>query len=255
MVVMRMTKKLVLLLVLVSMVFLVWKFNSKEKEIDGERLGVSSIPEQTSAPSGSQLGTVWFKVGDLDNLFLFPNFDERLELEEIINKYGCLSLINAGFYDENNSPIGLFITEEKLLSKFATNATFNGYFSLTKSGKVSIGFYYPDEPLRLGLQSGPMLIHDGAVRELKLKNDKSARRMVAVLTEKGELYFIAFYKKESVFQGPYLADLAEMVSELEDEIGPIKEAINLDGGAASAFYSEDIKLSELTLIGSFFCLK
>lgn len=252
---MRIIKKLVLLLVLVSIVFVVWKFNSDEKEIDGERLGVSSTPEQTSIPAGKQLETIWFKVENLDNLFLFPNFDEKLELEEIINKYGCLSLINAGFYDENNSPIGLFLTEEKLLSKFATNATFNGYFSLTKSGKISIGFYYPDEPLRIGLQSGPMLIHDGVVRKLKLKNDEPARRMVAVLTEEEKLYFIAFYKKESVFQGPYLADLAEMVSELENEIGPIKEAINLDGGTASAFYSNGIKLSELTPIGSFFCLK
>ncbi|GAI80571.1 unnamed protein product, partial [marine sediment metagenome] len=46
--------------------------------------------------------------------------------KEIIEKYACRNLVNAGFYDENDSPIGLFVADGEIISKMSKNSTFNG---------------------------------------------------------------------------------------------------------------------------------
>ena len=143
-----------------------------------------------------------------------------------------------------------------MLSKSIENTLFNGYFVLTKNNKVTIEKSYLGESIRIGLQTGPLLIQDERSQKLNLVSDKNARRIVAALTNKNELYFIAFYDKESVFLGPLLVDLPGLVSKIQDEMDvKFISAINLDGGSASAFFNEEIQLSELTPIGSFFCEK
>ena len=198
----------------------------------------------------------WTQVNDLENLFLYPNFENKDTLEEGVKNYECQSLVSGGFYSKDSSPIGLFISEGKVVNKSAKNTLFNGYFILTKNDKVTIEKNYFGEPIRIGLQTGPILIQNEQPQKLSLVNDKNARRIVAALTNENELYFIVFYDKESVFLGPLLVDLPRLVNKIQDGMD-IKfiSAINLDGGSASAYYSEDIQLSELTPIGSFFCVK
>jgi exopolysaccharide biosynthesis protein len=199
---------------------------------------------------------VWFKADDVNDLLLVENFEGELTLDQIIEKYDCKDVSNGGFYQEDGSPIGLFITEGKVLNNASVNRLFNGYFSVTKSGDVTIASNYPSESLRIGLQTGPLLVKSGVIQRLNLESDKSARRVVVALTEEEKIYFITIFDKESVFQGPLLANLPTIVKEAEKEIGvKFMDAINLDGGTASAFYTKDRKLSELTSVGSFFCLK
>ncbi|MGB6882170.1 MAG: phosphodiester glycosidase family protein, partial [Microgenomates group bacterium] len=223
--------------------------SEKEKEVLPARI-------ETEEADSENYSFVWLKVKDPKDLFLFPNFEEKLQLNEIIEKGDCRFLTSAGFYREDHSPIGLFISEEELLGKSVNNTTFNGYFTVTKGGKVDIAPVYSNEPLRIGLQAGPILIKEGIVQKLKIKDDESARRVIVALTEEGEIVFVAIYEKDSVFQGPYLAALPQTISDLQSEIGvEFTDALNLDGGTASVFYADNIKLSELTPFGSYFCIK
>jgi len=244
-------KKLLLIVLVVGFGFFLWLNFDKSEESIQKKLGLGDV---VSTPFTSrnyidlkfndkELRAVWFKVNDPKDLLLLSNFEEQLTLEQIIEEWDCKNISNGGFYDEDNSPIGLFISEEEVLSNATRNILFNGYFSVTKSGDVSIGTTYPDS-LRIGLQTGPILIKNKIVQKLNLQNDKAARRTIAALD------------KESVFQGPLLADLPEIIEKTQDEIGiEFTDAINLDGGSASAFYTGGKKLSELTFVGSFFCVK
>jgi exopolysaccharide biosynthesis protein len=196
------------------------------------------------------------QITSLDNIFLYPNFEEKYTLKEGAEKYGCKNLTSAGFYKENNVPIGLFINEAGILGNKEENTLFNGYFILTKNNEATISKSYVGEPVRIGLQAGPLLVQNGHVQKLTLVNDEMARRIVVAQTKEGEIYFLVVYDKESVFMGPLLADLPEIVSRIQEEIGvEFISALNLDGGSASAFYTEDMQLSELTPIGGFFCEK
>ncbi|RJR30058.1 hypothetical protein C4564_01180, partial [Candidatus Microgenomates bacterium] len=106
------------------------------------------------------------------------------------------------------------------------------------------------------LQTGPVLVENGSAVELSLARDKQARRIVAAITGSNELVFVAIYSPGSSFDGPYLEDLPLIVNHISEELNlNIADAINLDGGTASAFYSENTHISELSPIGSFFCVK
>jgi len=218
---------------------------------------VSEINDiQSVEINGKEYVFAWIQVTRTENLFLHPNFEERYTLQESIEKYGCINLTSGGFYSEANSPIGLFISEAEIISNKDSNNLFNGYFTLTKNGEAAISKDYSGEPVRIGLQAGPILIQNGQIQRLVLANDKMARRIVVALTKEGNIYFITFYNEESVFVGPLLADLPLLVSNIQNKFDiEFISALNLDGGAASAFYNQEIQLSELTPIGSFFCEK
>ena len=80
--------------------------------------------------------------------------------------------------------------------------------------------------------------------------------MAAAKTMDNELLFLTVYSGDSVFDGPLLADLPLVIEKISDEEKlDIAEAINLDGGSASSFYQGETTISELTPVGSLFCIK
>lgn len=222
-----------------------------------EKLDLSSTNnKQTIEVNGKEYAYAWVQISNSESLFLFPNFKEKYTLDEGVDNYDCKNLTSGGFYTETNSPIGLFISEEVKFNNKISSNLFNGYFILTKENKPIISRDYSGVSVRIGLQTGPLLIQNGVIQKLALTGDKMARRIVVALTKEDEIYFITLYDKDSVFIGPLLADLPVLVSKIQDEIKvEFISALNLDGGAASAFYTQSIQLSELTPIGSFFCEK
>ena len=251
------TTLILALIVLVGVYMFKYKRAYEETVINEQEAIISEYNDiQTVTLDENEYSYVWIQVNDLENLFLYPNFENKDTLEEGVKKYECKNLVSGGFYSKDYSPIGLFISEEKIVNKSVENTLLNGYFILTKNNKATIEKNYLGESIRIGLQTGPILIQNEQLQKLNLVSDKNARRIVAALTNENELYFIAFYDKESVFLGPLLVDLPRLVNKIQDEMD-IKfiSAINLDGGSASAYFNKDIQLSELTPIGSFFCEK
>ena len=256
---MRIINKIIFLIAILLVGFCLLKNKQDFKEViqtkEESAIPVTSNKWEVEIHGGKYVFS-WIQISSLENIFLYPNFKEKYTLEEAAEKYDCKNITSAGFYTENNSPIGLFISEAEKLSNKEDNNLFNGYFILTKNNEVKINRNYLEEPVRIGLQAGPLLIQNGLVQKLTHASDKMARRIVVASTQKGEVYFIILYDKESVFIGPLLADLPELISSVQDEIDvEFISALNLDGGSASAFYTPNTQLLELTPVGSFFCEK
>lgn len=204
---------------------------------------------------GVAFQAAWLKITRLNNLFLYPNFEERIRAEELFKQKSCRSIVSAGFYTKENTPVGLFTTEGEQIKNRVDSRLFDGIFSVDKSGSALISLETPQN-VRLALQSGPILIKNEQVQKLQIKDDKSARRVVLTLNKNSEVYFLAIFNKESVFEGPLLAELPQIIKGLEGKMGvKFLDAINLDGGSASAFYSDFLSLPELSPIGGYFCLK
>lgn len=87
-------------------------------------------------------------------------------------------------------------------------------------------------------------------------DDAHARRMIVAKTMDNAYLFLAIYSNESVFSGPTLNELPNVVATLnaKEQLG-ITDALNLDGGDASALYNGKTQLSELAPVGSLFCIK
>lgn len=223
----------------------------------------SSSPDAPTSPLLEKMETItvnsktyyfsYVLIDDLNKLKFYPNFKDQLSSLELIDKYHCRSLVNGGFYSEDIKPLGWLVSDSRQLSSPIDSQLFNGYLSVFNN-HVSIARELPSKA-DLGLQTGPLLVYDQQPLLLKINNDEPRRRIVSALTPFNQLLFIAIIQNDSLFSGPLLADLPTIVKTISMQINhPVTEAINLDGGSASAFYSPSVHLKEFSPIGSFFCL-
>lgn len=197
----------------------------------------------------------WMKVNPAE-MKLFPNFKEKLIAKDALEKNMCQMLVSGGFYTTDDKPTGLFIHEGGMVREQNTSTLLNGVLAITFDEKPTIGKSYARGSTRIGLQAGPLLIQKGQEASLSLQNDEPARRIAVATLPDGALVFLVFYSQESHFAGPYLKDLPKIVGLVAKQLNlSIVDAINLDGGTASAFLTQDISLSEASPIGSYFCVR
>ena len=196
------------------------------------------------------------KVQNISLFKLLPNFTEKLTASDAKEKYACNELISGGFYLEDSTPTGLFISEGKVIKNWIKNNLLNGVLSVNDFDTPRITFEVPKDHLRIALQTGPVLIENAKILKLSLIKDDPARRVVGAITGDNTLYFLIIYNENQVFDGPFLKDMPNVISEIQKDTGIVfADAINLDGGSASAFYSDEVNLAEMSPVGSFFCIK
>lgn len=258
-----MQKFLVLILVLVSVLGLLWLKQAGDVELfnkPGSVLQPKHVSPQNSNIVEFEYADVnlvasWFTVSDAEKVALYSNLEDEKTAKTLLSDRDCKNLVSAGFYTKEKRPIGFFVSQGETIGLTTNNELFNGFLSKNRNSKVRLSREVPEEELDWGLQSGPILIKNGQPITLKIKNDEQERRVVAGITKAGEVAFFVLYGKESLIQGPYLADLPKILTDLEEKTGvKLQDAVNLDGGTASAFYSDYLSLSELTFIGSYFCI-
>lgn len=251
---------IILLLLLLSFAFIYqyMKANTSPLEIVLTPTGIPLPTKEVSEHKvitfhNEQYAYAYFIVQQTSHLSLLPNFSERVDAETLKATHACTSVINGGFYDKENKPLGLFQTGDTIYGRRLDSALFNGFVWEDASGTAVISSEPAPEPVQFVLQTGPLLLFHELPLPLAIHNDQPARRMVAA--KNSELLFITVYKEDAVFDGPLLGELPKIIEEIsQKENLHISAAINLDGGSASAFYSADTRLSELTPVGSVFCI-
>ena len=149
----------------------------------------------------------------------------------------------------------MFETGGKVLKKYSVNRLINGIIYQDLENSLIISETIPEENIIFAIQSGPVLVKNNLIQNLSIKDDYNARRVVVAKDDSDKIYFIAVYKKEMKFDGPKLGDLPEVLNIIGD-VSKIKisDAINLDGGSASVFLTQELKLEELKPVGSVFCI-
>jgi len=195
-------------------------------------------------------------VENAQAISLLPNFEEKQTSQVLLEKAQCSVLVNGGYYTSEGSPTGLFITETKQLKRYIETSLSNAVYSINDFETPRITRLTPQDPLRVALQNGPLLIENDEVLKLSLKRDEEARRVIVGVTGENETVFIIIYDANSVFMGPRLQELPEVLELFEKNSQiDLADAMNLDGGSASSFISQEISLRELSPIGSYFCIK
>ena len=201
---------------------------------------------------GKTYRIAWLKLNDLSKLTLIPNFTEKRTAQSFIESNECETVVNGGFYTKDNQPTGLFVTEGKTIRGNIPNTLLNGYIVIDKNNNAMILMSPPDELVRIALQTGPILIRGGKMATLAIRDDEFARRVVVGISQKGAVIFLTVYDPENIWSGPKLADTPDVLSSIIESL-QLTDAVNLDGGSASAFIRSDLSLQELTSVGSFFC--
>jgi uncharacterized protein YigE (DUF2233 family) len=253
---------LILICAISTTVFLYFRNTIPQKSSSNTVLSAAGTPTPSPASwrqsivineAGTQIRISWTVV-DPDEVELHDNLKEQKLSEEIKTDKNCQVLVNGGFYSKENTHLGLFVTNSEIISPEITSPLLNGFLTI-KSDNISISNNFNDDNERISLQSGPLLIQNNNPLLLKIHNDEPNRRIVAGVTD-NKLIFLVVYRDGSIYQGPLLGQLPEILSLFIKQTGiNISDAINLDGGSASVFISNYDRLDELTHIGSYFCIK
>ena len=231
--------------------------------IDEKILTVKTTPTPTAEAPGmpptvtTDAGTYAYaySMADVGSISLLPNFEKKSAAASLAETNRCLKYISGGFYDTAGKPLGFFYTDNKTYAPRIQSSLVNG-FLWADAGGISISSSLPDSTYRFAMQVGPRLLQSGNVLPLRIQNDEHARRMVVATASDGKPIFLAVYNADSVYEGPLLAQLPEVVATISREKQlSIADAVNLDGGSASAFSNGEIRLSELTPVGSLLCVK
>lgn len=255
----KIIKFVLIILIFISISLLYSSFQRSDDEDNPESSPTKrgENPNNLSFQSdGQKLIASWFIVDNAENIVLYPNFSEKLTSQQAFLQNNCNYLVNGGFYTQDNRPIALFITEGKGLRQANSNNLANGFFTISYDGQATISDSAPTNDVRAGIQSGPLLVSKNSYQKINSTSSDSARRVGVGVTHENKIIFFVVYQNSSAFLGPKLSDLPDILKLVSEKTGiSFQDALNLDGGGASAFYMEGETLSEMSLLGSYFCIK
>jgi uncharacterized protein YigE (DUF2233 family) len=149
------------------------------------------------------------------------------ELASVMRRSRGLAGVNGGYFDPQNAPVGLVISEGKTIAPFRKARLLSGVLVVTKA-RVELlrsAEYSPRKNAIAALQCGPFLV-DGGTPVPGLNNIRTARRTF-FFTSGTDRAAIGFCSSVT------LAQLGEILATPEFKV---QRALNFDGGSSSAFW-------------------
>lgn len=159
------------------------------------------------------------------------NPDGNEDLASVMRRTRGLAGVNGGYFDPQNAPVGLLISDGKLIAPFRKARLLSGVLVATKT-RVELlrsGEYSSRKSAANALQCGPFLV-DGGAAVLGLNNTRPARRTF-VLTSGPDRAAIGFCSPVTLAQLGQILAMARLAPDLK-----VQRALNLDGGSSSAFW-------------------
>ena len=139
--------------------------------------------------------------------------------------------VNGGYFDPQNAPVGLLISDGKLIAPLRKARLLSGVLVVTK-GRVELlrsGEYSSRKSALAALQCGPFLV-DGSQAVAGLNASRSARRTF-VLTAGSDRAALGFCSSVTLAQLGQILATPRLMPDLK-----VQRALNLDGGSSSAFW-------------------
>jgi exopolysaccharide biosynthesis protein len=209
-----------------------WTVNSSETE-PGAAAGIEHRRIVLSETRTSDEATLDLAIFSTKSAMLrvIDNSTGEEDLAAVMRRIHGWAGVNGGYFDPQNAPVGLLISDGKLIAPFRKARLLSGVLVTTK-GRVAIvraNEYSSRKTATSALQCGPFLV-DGGVAVAALNNTKAAQRTF-VATSGSERVALGFCSPVT------LAQLGEILatSPLTPDF-KVQRAMNLDGGSSSAFW-------------------
>jgi uncharacterized protein YigE (DUF2233 family) len=155
----------------------------------------------------------------------------RSDLAQTMRQNGCLAGVNGGYFDPDYAPIGLLISDGKVIAPLRRARLITGVLAASpREVKILRVSEFPKkQKFNAAVQCGPFLVDMGrSVRGLE--KSRAARRTFAAAGPANRAA-LGFCSEVS------LSELAKILAttRLADDF-KIERALNLDGGSSSAFW-------------------
>jgi uncharacterized protein YigE (DUF2233 family) len=152
-------------------------------------------------------------------------------LAAVMRREKCLAGVNGGYFDPEDKPVGLLVTEGKVIAPLRKARLLSGVM-LVSNGQLQLlrtAEYSSKRKATAALQCGPFLVDRG--QPVPGLNDSRPARRSFILTGATDRAAIG------LCSGVTLAQLAKILA--TPELAPglkVQRALNLDGGSSSAFW-------------------
>ncbi len=156
------------------------------------------------------------------------------DLRTLTKKSAGVAGINANFFDEKGSPLGLLMDNGTMVHKIHRGGkVLSGIFAVRNDGSAFISHRsdFDTRGIATAIQAGPRLVTGGKAVPIS-SADESSRRSGIAITKKNAVILYATVLR---FPGATLGDIQGM---LLDPTLEVAEALNLDGGGSSQLFIE-----------------
>ncbi|MBA2585234.1 MAG: phosphodiester glycosidase family protein [Chthoniobacterales bacterium] len=176
--------------------------------------------------------------------------EPRVDLAQVMQKEKCLAAVNGGYFDPKYEPVGLLVSEGRVIAPSRKARLLSGILSVA-NGKVRlqrVAEFSRKSRTTEAVQAGPLLIdHTRAVTGLD--DSRSARRTFVAVGAPNQVA-LGFCSQVSLAQLAAILASAYGAGDLK-----IQRALNLDGGSSSAFWfrgdGEPFSISEQKTVRDF----
>ena len=152
-------------------------------------------------------------------------------LASLMQREGCIAGVNGGYFDPNDAPVGLLISEGRKVAPLTRARLLSGVVSVA-NGRVQIqrsaDFSMKTKP-SAARQCGPFLLERG--RPIAGLNGTRSARRTFVLSGLGDKVAIGFCSYVTLAQLGEILATPGVAGEVK-----IQRALNLDGGSSSGFW-------------------
>ena len=226
-------KRLFLLLLLVPVYcYADWKIVERtDSPVSGGKVIASEL-RLTNGVVEAEINLIHFTAGDV-RLEVVANTDGQIQgLRELIETRGGLAGINGGYFDANLDPIGLLISNDRVVHKFQKAKILSGIFYV-KNGRpflARVRDFPGTEGTQEAIQCGPFLV-DGGRAVSGLDDRRTAARTFVFSCGTSTWGF-------GICRSVTLEEMGEILAEVT--LIPdrhISRALNFDGGSSSTFYA------------------
>ena len=153
------------------------------------------------------------------------------DLAAVVRRTRAVAGVNGGYFDPQDVPLGLLISDGKLIAPLRKARLLSGVIVVSK-GRVELlryAEYSAKKNATAALQAGPFLV-DGGRPVPGLNAARSARRTF-VLAGGGDRAAIGFCSSVTLAEMGEILATPGIVPDLK-----VQRALNLDGGSSSAFW-------------------
>lgn len=210
-----------------------WKAVSAEPQGTGAAGVVHLVTEVEETERGERV-TLHFAVFSTKTATLRviddPD-DVHLDLAGTMRREKCIAGVNGGYFDPEYAPVGLLISDGRVVAPQRKARLLSGVVSVVK-GRVQIQraaeFSAKAKP-SAARQCGPFLVEDG--RAIVGLNDTKSARRTFVLTGTGERAAIGFSSHVTLAELGAILATPGVAADLK-----VQRALNMDGGSSSGFW-------------------
>jgi exopolysaccharide biosynthesis protein len=153
------------------------------------------------------------------------------DLAAVARRTRAVAGVNGGYFDPQDLPLGLLISDGKLLAPLRKARLLSGVVVASK-GRIELlryAEYSPKKNVVAALQCGPFLVDVG--RPVPGLNGVRSARRTFVLTGGGDRAALGFCSSVTLADAGEILAAPGILPDLK-----VQRALNLDGGSSSAFW-------------------